>query len=150
MSGVFLALFKVLSNFINLFSIGVSFKIQFRSILRAAHTFKTYCMKHVSQCMQHICSSVHIKEIYFSQFVVIFLFESTLLKENTTRMCECYSTFLHATQLMNFMKYISRNICFLFHSVHCSIEIYWFLASYKCFIFQAIYFIGVRCALMYY
>ncbi len=25
------------------------------------------------------------------------------------------------------MQYISRNICFLFHSAHCSIEIYWFL-----------------------
>ncbi len=32
------------------------------------------------------------------------------------------------------MKYISRNICFLFHSVRCSIEKYWFLASYKYFI----------------
>ncbi len=35
------------------------------------------------------------------------------------------------------MQYISRNICFLFHSVHCSIEIYWFVASYKYFIFHA-------------
>ncbi len=47
------------------------------------------------------------------------------------------ATFPHATHLISFMKYISKNICFLFHSVRCSIEIYWFVASYKYFIFHA-------------
>ncbi len=37
------------------------------------------------------------------------------------------------------MKYILRNICFLLHSARCSIEIYWFVASYKYFIFHATY-----------
>ncbi len=60
------------------------------------------------------------------------------------------ATFPHATQLISFMKYISRNICFLFHSVHCSIEIlYWFVASNRYFIFHATcfkQFISLVCA----
>ncbi len=35
------------------------------------------------------------------------------------------------------MEYISRNVCFLFHNVRCSIEVYRFVASYWYFIFHA-------------
>ncbi len=77
--------------------------------------------------MQHICSSVNIKEIYFTPFVVIFLFES---RKNTNNTSEVAQHFFMKHKWTSFMKYISRNIRFLFHSVRCPIEINWFVASH--------------------
>ncbi len=50
------------------------------------------------------------------------------------------------------MKHIARNIRFSFPSVRCSIEIDWFVASYKYFIFHATcfkQFVSLACAAPY-
>ncbi len=79
--------------------------------------------------MQHICNPVHTNTIGCNLFIGID-------EKHDTNVWSC-TIFPHATQLVSFMKYISRNICSLFHSVRYFIEIYWFVASYKYFIFRA-------------
>ncbi len=104
--------------------------------LGTVHTYETYCK-------QHICSPVHTKEIYFTQFVVIFPFEST---KNMTTMSAVAHHFLTSHNKFH-------EICFLFHSVRNSIEIYWFVASCKYFIFCATcfkQFVSPVCAAPYY
>ncbi len=87
--------------------------------------------------MQHISSSAHIMETCFKQFVAFF--PIWINEKHNNKVWSC-TTFPHAAQLISFMKHNSRNIPFLFPSLRCSIEIYWFVASYKYFIFHAIYF----------
>ncbi len=65
--------------------------------------------------------------------------------DNNVRSC---ASFPRTMQLISFMKYISWNI-FFFHSVRYSIEIYWFVTTYKYFILHATcfkQFISLMCA----
>ncbi len=124
--------------------------------------------------MQHICSSLHIKEIYFKQFVVFFPFESMKNMTTTSEVAQHFLTqhnewvsynmfretyvscfivcafplkfidLLHHTNISYFMQHVSSN---LFH--RCALcSVHWVAnmlpAIYLWNVFYAICFIGVH------